>query len=37
VIYSFMGTCRRCRIAPAKQLKDVLTRLPSLKASDIPP
>lgn len=36
VIYSIMGTCRRDRIDPAKYLKDVLTRLPDLKQSQIP-
>jgi hypothetical protein len=36
VIYSIMGTCRRYRIDPAKYLRDVLTRLPSLNTSDIP-
>jgi len=36
VIYSILGTCRRYGIDPAKYLKDVLTRLPDLKQSDIP-
>ena len=36
VIYSIMGTCRRYGIDPAKYLKDVLTRLPDLKQSQIP-
>jgi hypothetical protein len=36
VIYSMMGSCHRYRIDPAQYLKDVLTRLPRLKQSDIP-
>lgn len=36
VIYSIMGSCRRYQIDPAKYLKDVLTRLPDLKQSQIP-
>jgi hypothetical protein len=36
VTYSIMGTCRPYRIDPAKHIKDVLTRLPLLKAGDTP-
>ncbi len=36
VIYSILGTCRRYQIDPAQYLKDVLTRLPDMKQSQIP-
>jgi transposase len=36
VIYSILGTCHRYGINPAQYLKDVLTRLPNLKQSQIP-
>jgi hypothetical protein len=36
VIYSILGSCRRYRIDPAQYLRDVLTRLPQLKQSDVP-
>jgi transposase len=35
VIYSILGTCHRYRINPDLYLRDVLTRLPNLKQSDI--
>jgi transposase len=36
VIYSIMASCKRYQIDPAKYLKDVLTRLPDMKQSQIP-
>jgi hypothetical protein len=36
VLYSILGSCRRHRINPADYLKDVLTRLPDMKQSEIP-
>jgi transposase len=36
VIYSILGSCRRYGLDPAQYLRDVLTRLPDMKQSEIP-
>jgi transposase len=37
VIYSILGSCHRHKINPSLYLRDVLSRLPNMQQSEVPP